>query len=64
MDKHFGDADDPGLSRNLVVKVLGECERKYQDVWQQLIKVNNEIYGSEIDIGSWGDEVAGSFKGR
>ncbi|GME24772.1 Exocyst complex component [Neofusicoccum parvum] len=64
VDKHFGDADDPGLSRNLVTKVLGECERKYQDVWQQLISVNNDIYGGEIDVGSWGDEIAGSFKGR
>ncbi|KAL1625132.1 hypothetical protein SLS56_007477 [Neofusicoccum ribis] len=64
VDKHFGDADDPGLSRNLVTKVLGECERKYQDVWQQLINVNNDIYGGEIDVGSWGDEIAGSFKGR
>ncbi|KAL1624200.1 hypothetical protein SLS54_004130 [Diplodia seriata] len=64
VDKHFGDADDPGLSRNLVFKVLGECEKKYQDVWQQLISINNDVYGGEVDVGSWGDEVAGSFKGR
>ncbi|KAB2574239.1 Exocyst complex component SEC3 [Lasiodiplodia theobromae] len=64
VEKHFGDADDPGLSRNLVVKVLGECERKYQDVWQQLISINNDVYGGEVDVGSWGDEIAGSFKGR
>ncbi|OJD32042.1 exocyst complex component [Diplodia corticola] len=64
VDKHFGDADDPGLSRNLVFKVLGECEKKYQDVWQQLISINNDVYGGEVDVGSWGDEIAGSFKGK
>ncbi|KAF2137594.1 uncharacterized protein K452DRAFT_278230 [Aplosporella prunicola CBS 121167] len=62
VDKHFGDADDPSLSRGLVTKVLAECERKYQDVWQMLIRVNNDVYAGEVDVGSWGDEVAGAFR--
>ncbi|KAK7518830.1 exocyst complex component Sec3-domain-containing protein [Phyllosticta citriasiana] len=63
VEKHFGDADDLGISRGLVTKVLGECEKKYQEVWQNLIEVNNTIYGGDVDVGTWGDEIGGSFRG-
>ncbi|KAK8173974.1 exocyst complex component Sec3-domain-containing protein [Phyllosticta citrichinensis] len=63
VEKHFGDADDLGISRGLVTKVLGECEKKYQDVWQNVIEVNNTIYGGDVDVGTWGDEIGGSFRG-
>ncbi|KAK8214021.1 exocyst complex component Sec3-domain-containing protein [Phyllosticta capitalensis] len=63
VEKHFGEGDDLGISRGLVVKVLAECERKYQDVWQNVIEVNNTIYGGDVDVGTWGDEIGGSFRG-
>jgi hypothetical protein len=48
VDKHFGDADDPALSRDLVAKVLRECERFYGDVESRLGRVVTDIYGGDV----------------
>jgi hypothetical protein len=50
VEKHFGDADDPGLSRDLVVKVLKECERRYGDVYERSIKISQDVYGGEVEV--------------
>ncbi|KAF2706285.1 hypothetical protein K504DRAFT_459588 [Pleomassaria siparia CBS 279.74] len=62
VDKHFGDADDPGLSRDLVFKVLKECERKYSDAYDRTIHISQDVYGGEVDM-DWGiKEVETAFR--
>jgi hypothetical protein len=62
VDKHFGDADDPSISRDLVFKVLKECERKYIDVSERTVRINQDVYQGEVEV-DWGaNEVAAAFR--
>ncbi|KAH8725025.1 exocyst complex component Sec3-domain-containing protein [Phaeosphaeriaceae sp. PMI808] len=62
VDKHFGDADDPTISRDLVFKVLKECEKKYIDVCDRTTRINQDVYSGEVEM-DWGtNEVAAAFK--
>lgn len=44
VEKHFGDADDPNLSRGLVVKVLQNCERYYEEVESRVAVITRDVY--------------------
>ncbi|KAI5459262.1 exocyst complex component Sec3-domain-containing protein [Mariannaea sp. PMI_226] len=48
VEKHFGDADDPTLSRALVAKVLMECERFYEEVETRIGRVTTDVYGGDV----------------
>jgi hypothetical protein len=48
VEKHFGDADDPTLSKELVGKVLKECERFYGDVESRIGRVTTDVYGGDV----------------
>ncbi|KAM5350534.1 hypothetical protein ACJ41O_007039 [Fusarium nematophilum] len=48
VEKHFGDADDPALSRGLVSKVLAECEGFYEDVERRIGEVTTNVYGGDV----------------
>ncbi|KND88601.1 Exocyst complex component 1 [Tolypocladium ophioglossoides CBS 100239] len=48
VEKHFGDADDPALSRGLVQKVTRECEVFYNDVESRIGRVTTDVYGGEV----------------
>lgn len=48
VEKHFGDADDPALSRDLVLKVTRECERFYTDVEARIERVVRDVYGGDV----------------
>jgi hypothetical protein len=62
VDKHFGDADDPALSRDLVFKVLKECEKSYVDVYERMSRVAQDVYTGEVEA-DWGNaEVAAAFR--
>ncbi|KAH3985315.1 hypothetical protein HBH70_046860 [Parastagonospora nodorum] len=62
VDKHFGDADDPTISRDLVFKVLKECEKKYNNVHERTVRINQDVYTGEVEI-DWGTtEVASAFR--
>lgn len=62
VDKHFGDADDPTISRDLVFKVLKECEKKYSKVSERMMTINQDVYGGEVEI-DWGTkEVDAAFR--
>ncbi|KAI8935164.1 hypothetical protein NX059_007757 [Plenodomus lindquistii] len=62
VDKHFGDADDPSISRDLVFKVLKECERKYVGISERMGVINQDIYAGEVEI-DWGvREVESAFR--
>ena len=48
VEKHFGDADDPALSRDLVGKVLRECESFYNEVETRIGRIVTDIYGGDV----------------
>ncbi|RHZ64859.1 hypothetical protein CDV55_102836 [Aspergillus turcosus] len=57
VDKHFGDADDPGLSRSLVLKVLRACERRYEEAYDRTRHVLDAVYEGQLDL-EWRKEDA------
>ncbi|KAI1118414.1 exocyst complex component Sec3-domain-containing protein [Nemania sp. NC0429] len=48
VEKHFGDADDPSLSRELVNRVLRECEKFYNDVEVRISTITTTVYGGDV----------------
>jgi exocyst complex component 1 len=48
VEKHFGDADDPALSRSLVGKVTKECEAFYGEVEGRIGRVTTDVYGGDV----------------
>ncbi|KAL2842778.1 exocyst complex component Sec3-domain-containing protein [Aspergillus pseudoustus] len=57
VEKHFGDADDPGLSRSLVIKVLRECEGRYERAHDEAQGVLHAIYEGQLEL-EWRKEDA------
>ena len=52
VEKHFGDADEPGLSRGLVVKVIQNCEKFYEKVEDRILTISRDVYDGEV-ISEW-----------
>lgn len=48
VDKHFGDADDPTVSRGLVTKVLNECENYYGKIETRIGRITTDVYGGDV----------------
>ncbi|KAM0272612.1 hypothetical protein ACHAQH_008603 [Verticillium albo-atrum] len=63
VEKHFGDADDPGLSRNLVIKVLRECEKFYGHVELRISRVTADVYNGDTLFEWPRAEVKSGFSG-
>ncbi|CEL05920.1 hypothetical protein ASPCAL07032 [Aspergillus calidoustus] len=57
VEKHFGDADDPGLSRSLVIKVLRECEGRYERAYDETQGVLHAVYEGQLEL-EWRKEDA------
>ncbi|XHF98027.1 hypothetical protein AWENTII_001597 [Aspergillus wentii] len=57
VEKHFGDADDPGLSRSLVLKVLRECEARYENAHDRTRRIIDAVYEGQLDL-EWRKEDA------
>jgi exocyst complex component 1 len=62
IEKHFGDADDPGLSKGLVAKVIDTCEKYYINVEERVDAINKDIYDGEVGIEWTRSDVTTSFK--
>jgi hypothetical protein len=62
IEKHFGDADDPGLSRSLVTKVYKECETRYGDAYDRTKKISDAVYDGQIDLDWTRDEATALFR--
>jgi len=62
VEKHFGDADDPGLSRSLVVKVFNECSSRYADAHERTRTIIDAVYEGNLDLEWRKEEVAAMFK--
>ncbi|KAI1827039.1 exocyst complex component Sec3-domain-containing protein [Xylaria intraflava] len=50
VEKHFGDADDPSLSRELVNRVLRECEKFYNEVEMRVSIITTTVYGGDVSF--------------
>ncbi|KAK2594681.1 hypothetical protein QQS21_007590 [Conoideocrella luteorostrata] len=48
VEKHFGDADDPALSRALVSKITSECEKFYLEVETRIGQITTDVYGGDV----------------
>ncbi|KAI1132839.1 exocyst complex component Sec3-domain-containing protein [Nemania abortiva] len=48
VEKHFGDADDPSLSRELVNRVMRECEKFYNEVEVRISTITTTVYGGDV----------------
>ncbi|MCJ1280844.1 hypothetical protein MMC26_000161 [Xylographa opegraphella] len=62
VEKHFGDADDPNLSRNLVQTVLRECEERYVSVHDRTGRIVAEVYEGGLEIEFKKEDVASAFR--
>lgn len=62
VEKHFGDADEPALSRGLVAKVLTECEAFYGSVETRIGQVTTDVYGGDVPFEWPRADVKAAFK--
>ncbi|PYH41430.1 GTP-Rho binding exocyst subunit SEC3 [Aspergillus saccharolyticus JOP 1030-1] len=60
VEKHFGDADDPGLSRSLVLKVLRECEGRYGEAYDRTRRIIDTVYEGQLEL-EWRKEDAAAM---
>ena len=62
VEKHFGDADDPGLSRGLVANVQQNCEKYYEKVEDRILTISRDVYDGDV-IAEWTRaDVSGAFR--
>ena len=47
VEKHFGDADDPGVGKSLVLKVYSECSARYSDAHDRLKNIIDKVYDGQ-----------------
>lgn len=62
VEKHFGDADDPGLSRGLVAKVQQNCEKYYEKVEDRILTISRDVYDGDIIPEFTTAEIAAAFR--
>lgn len=62
VEKHFGDADDPGLSKGLVGKVLRECENKYNGVGDRAARIVRDVYEGGLEVEWKREDVSAAFR--
>ncbi|PYH79894.1 exocyst complex component Sec3 [Aspergillus uvarum CBS 121591] len=62
VEKHFGDADDPGLSRSLVLKVLRECEGRYEEAYDRTRRIIDTVYEGQLELEWRKEEAAAMFQ--
>ncbi|KAJ5746566.1 hypothetical protein N7520_011748 [Penicillium odoratum] len=62
VEKHFGDADDPGLSRSLVLKVLRECEQRYEQAYDRTRHIIDTVYEGQLELEWRKEDVAAMFR--
>ncbi|KAH8600423.1 exocyst complex component Sec3-domain-containing protein [Bisporella sp. PMI_857] len=62
VEKHFGDADDPTLSRGLVAKVQQHCQEYYEKVEDRILTISRDVYDGDIVVEWTRADVSGAFK--
>ena len=62
VEKHFGEADDPNISRKLVGLVLESCQVRYEDTCQRLSAIVRDVYDNSVEM-DWGpDDIRSIFR--
>lgn len=62
VEKHFGEADEPGLSARLVGVVLEDCERRYGDVLERTKRIAAEVYEGSVEVEFGKGDVSQGFR--
>jgi hypothetical protein len=62
VEKHFGDADDPSLSRNLVQNVLRQCEERYLGVYDRTSRIAQEVYERGVEVDFKREDITAAFR--
>ena len=65
VEKHFGDVDDPGVGRSIVVKVYGECSARYVDAHDRMRNIIEKVYegqGAGLELEWRKEEVIAMFR--
>lgn len=63
VEKHFGESDEtPGLSRQLVSKVLRECETRYTDVTSRVERLIRDVYDGSLEMEWRREDIVAAFK--
>lgn len=62
VDKHFGDADNPELSRGLVAKVTENCERFYEKVEDRILTISRDVYEGDVQAEWARADVSAAFR--
>ena len=63
VDKHFGDGDDTAsLSRELVTKVLRECEGRYLQIRERVNKLVKDVYEGSLEVEWKKEDVVSAFR--
>ncbi len=62
VEKHFGDADDPNLSKGLVSKVLEACEQYYENVEARVGTISSNVYDGDANAEWTKADVATAFR--
>ncbi|KAJ9245120.1 hypothetical protein DTO169E5_987 [Paecilomyces variotii] len=62
VEKHFGESDDTTLSRNLVAKVLQECEARYASTYDRTLRIIDTVYEGQLDLEWRKEEATAMFK--
>jgi hypothetical protein len=64
VEKHFGDADEQEISRNLIVKVLGACEERFATEIEKMQTMPKTVYGDDfVAVAGSKEEISKWFKG-
>ena len=62
VNKHFGEADEPGLSQTLITKVLRECADKYVDVYDRMARIVADVYEGKLEMEFRREDIPIAFK--
>ncbi|KAF1992039.1 hypothetical protein K402DRAFT_443466 [Aulographum hederae CBS 113979] len=62
VEKHFRDADDANLSRDLVAKVTKTCEDAYRKVTDDVEGIRRGVYEGEMEAWWTASDVAAAFR--
>lgn len=63
VEKHFGEGDDTaGLSRELVGKVLKECEGRYLGIGERVANLVTEVYEGSLDVEWRREDIVAAFR--
>ena len=62
VEKHFGDADEPGISHKLLAVILDDCERRYVDLMDRTKRIATDVYDGSVEVEFGKADIMQAFK--